>query len=88
MVGCEYVLYISFFCHFFPLNLTFPIIDNETNHLLFSLVINESVVLNVGGATVLIRLLRFGKILHGLLHSDVSDSTAAVWPGRKETQTR
>lgn len=52
-------------------------IHNKTNHLLFGLVVNESAVLNVGGAAVLECVLPFGKILHSLHHGDFTSSTVA-----------
>lgn len=53
------------------------ITDDKTN-LLFGVFINESVVLDVGGATVLICLFLLGKILHSFLQSDVSHFTVDV----------
>lgn len=52
-------------------------IHNKTNHLLFGLVVDESAVLNVGGAAVLECVLPSGKILHSLHHRDFSSSTVA-----------
>lgn len=45
------------------------------NHLLLSFVIHVSVVLYEGSAAVLIRLVLAGKTLHGLFHSQISNSS-------------
>lgn len=53
----------------------------DFSYLFFNLIINESVVPNVGSTTVLIALVWVGEILHSLLYGDINCSTNAVWPG-------
>ena len=56
----------------------FPLKETKTTHLLFGLVIDESVVLYVCCSTVLICLVQAGQKLHGLLHGDFSCCDVAI----------
>lgn len=54
----------------------------KITHILFGLVIDESVVLNVGSSPVLVHLILTGEVLHSLLHGEVSNCSVALCPVR------